>query len=78
MDYELYKITILAAVILLILGLVFRIRKTVQGIVKSEIYTVFPSIKSEIENLAQCIGHLKAQIDEMENKLKGIKDRSTQ
>ena len=78
MDYELYKITVLAAVILLILGLVFHIRRKVQGIVKSEIYAAFPAIKSEIENLAQRIEHLKTQIDEMENKLKGIKDRLTQ
>ncbi|MGD0337091.1 MAG: hypothetical protein ABSB18_08390 [Candidatus Omnitrophota bacterium] len=73
MDYELYKIIILASVILLILALIFFVKKALQKMIKNEIYSAFPSIKSEMENLAHRIEHLKSDMGELEGKINARK-----
>jgi hypothetical protein len=69
MSGENFGIIIPLIISLLIIWLVYRIRKRVEFIVKNEIYKNFPSIKSVIDNFQRRVDYLKTSIEELERRI---------
>ena len=61
---------------LLIIWLIFSIRKKMRLIIESEIYKHFPSIKNTIDAFEHRMNYLKAQVEVLERKIKEIEDKT--
>lgn len=72
---ENFNIIVPAIIAILILWLIYRIKKRVEQEVKNEIYRSFPSIKSVIDNFEQRINVLKITVEELENKIKKMQEK---
>jgi hypothetical protein len=65
-------------IIVLMLILIFRIKGQIKRAIKNEIYSNFPTIKSEIESFTRRIDFLKTQADELERKISRLADKGGQ
>ena len=61
MSEELFRILIPAAIALLIIWLIYRIKYKIKVTIKNEIYTNFPSIKDTIDNFQRRVYFLNTQ-----------------
>lgn len=61
---------------LLIIWLIFSIRKRLRLIIESEIYRHFPSIKNTIDAFEHRVDYLKVQIEVLERKIKEIENKT--
>ena len=75
MSEELFKIFIPAIIALLIIWLIYRIKRGIKRTITDEIYNNFPLIKSSIDGFQQKIEFFKTEIEVFENKLKDIEGR---
>ena len=73
---EYLRIVIPIIVALLLIWLIYRIKRQVKRIVSNEIYANFPSIKDTIANFQLRIDNLKTQVEVLENKLQKIESKT--
>ena len=73
---EYLRIVIPIIVALLLIWLIYRIKRQVKRIVSNEIYANFPSIKDTIANFELRIDNLKTQVEVLENKLQKIESKT--
>ncbi|MFH1458714.1 MAG: hypothetical protein ABIG31_06115 [Candidatus Omnitrophota bacterium] len=67
------QVFILSLIALLLIWLIYRIRRGVKGLIEKEIYKNFPTIKDAIDNYQRRLEYLKIEIELLEKKIKGIK-----
>jgi len=72
MPEEIFKTIAPLIVALLIVWLIYRIKRGVRLLVKNEIYNDFPSIKNSISCFEQRINNLNAQINVLEEKINAL------
>ena len=66
--------TILLGVIcLLLIWLIYRIRRSVKLLVQNEVFKNFPTIKDAIDNFDRRIQYLKIEMELLEKKVKEMK-----
>lgn len=64
------------AIVLLIIWLIFSIKKRIKLIIQDEIYDDFPAIRDQMANFERRLDFLKAQLEQLEAKLKELKDKA--
>ena len=72
---ERFNIIVPVIIAILIMWLMYRIKRRVEVVVKSEIYRSFPSIKNVIDNFEQRINFLKTSVEELESKIAKLKNQ---
>lgn len=75
MSEELFKIFIPAIIAVLIIWLIYRIKRGIRRTITDEIYNNFPLIKSCIDGFEQKIEFFKTEIEVFENKLKELEKK---
>jgi len=61
-----------AIILLLIIWLIYRIKKHLRMMIRDQIYGNFPAIKDKIDNFERRIDYLKTQIEVLERKIKEL------
>jgi hypothetical protein len=67
---------LLGVIVLLLVWLVYRIRRSVKKMIQNEIFKNFPDIKDAIENFNHRLEYLKIEIELLEKRMKEIKSRT--
>lgn len=73
---EYIRIVIPVIISLLLIWLIYRIKRQVKRMVSNEIYANFPSIKDTISNFELRIENLKTQVEVLEHKLQKIESKT--
>lgn len=73
---EYLRIIIPVIIALLLIWLIYRIKRQVKRIVSNEIYANFPTIKDTISNFELRIENLKTQVETLEHKLQKIESKT--
>ena len=76
MPEEYQRVIIPVIIALLLIWLIYRIKRQVKKIVSNEIYANFPSIKDTISNFELRIENLKTQGEVLEHKLQKIESKT--
>jgi len=72
MSENIIRAIIPAIILLLIIWLIYRIKKHLKTMMRNEIYGNFPAIKDKIDNFERRIDYLKTQIEVLERKIKEL------
>ena len=63
----------LSIIALLLVWLVYRVRRSVRRLIEKEIYKNFPTVKDAIDNYQRRLEYLKIEMELLEKKVGGIK-----
>jgi len=67
---------ILGVIALLLIWLIYRIRRSVKKLIANEIFKNFPTIRDSIDNFGRRMEYLKVEIELLEKKIKELKNQT--
>ena len=76
MPQDLIRALVPVIIALLLLWLLYRIKRNIRLLIREEIFKDFPSVKDAIDKFDQRIGFLTAEIEALERKIAKIKERN--
>ena len=75
MPAENFRLVIAGVIALLVIWLLYRIKRSIKLVVKNEIFNNFPEIKHTIEDFQHRMEYIKTQMEIIERKLKECEAR---
>ncbi|MFH0827419.1 MAG: hypothetical protein V1923_06035 [Candidatus Omnitrophota bacterium] len=64
---------VLGVIALLLIWLIYRIKRSVKRLIEKEIFKNFPAVKDTFDNYQRRLEYLKIEIELLEKKIRGLK-----